>query len=242
MLIKAVLCGLITTFGHMENKFFGNSLLNRPLVICPLIGLVFGDLYTACVIGGTLEFVWMGIMYINVSQPADVCSGAAIGTAFALMTGSSTEVALAISIPVGLLTAYIIQLIEVIATLLLPKVDKYAAAGNLEGINRIHVGIGLGQSFFLGVVVIISMLVGANVIEGVVNAIPEQIMNGMSIASGILPAIGFAMLMNVMWDKVYVPFFFIGFVAYICLGLDITAITVIAAGIGVFKYLYSEGE
>lgn len=241
MILKAILCGLIATFGQMENKFFGNSLFNRPLVVCPLVGLVFGDLTTACIIGGTLEFVWMGIMYINVSLPADVCNGAVIGTAFALMTGGNVEVALAISIPTGLLSAYVSQMVNVVATFLLHRADDYAMVGDIDGINRIHLTIGVGKAVFLGLVVMIALLLGSTVIEGIVNAIPESIMNGMSVASDMLPAIGFAMLMNIMWDTVYIPFFFIGFVIFTCLGLDITAITVIAASIAVFKFMYTKG-
>lgn len=45
-----------------------------------------------------------------------------------------------------------------------------------------------------------------------VEAIPEVITDGLTIATGMLPAIGFAMLAQMIMNKKIVPFFFLGFV------------------------------
>jgi PTS system mannose-specific IID component len=46
-------------FGHMED-FLGASLLSRPLVLAPLVGLVLGDIKQGIIIGATLELIFMG--------------------------------------------------------------------------------------------------------------------------------------------------------------------------------------
>ena len=43
-------------------------------------------------------------------------------------------------------------------------------------------------------------------------AIPAVITNGLTIATGLLPGIGFAMLAQMIMNKKVVPFFFLGFV------------------------------
>ena len=48
--------------------------------------------------------------------------------------------------------------------------------------------------------------------EAIVNAIPAVITDGLSIACGLLPGIGFAMLAQMIMNKKVIPFFFLGFV------------------------------
>ena len=45
-----------------------------------------------------------------------------------------------------------------------------------------------------------------------VEATPAVITNGLTIATGLLPGIGFAMLAQMIMNKKVVPFFFLGFV------------------------------
>ncbi len=44
-----------------------------------------------------------------------------------------------------------------------------------------------------------------------VNALPEVITHGLEVAGGILPAVGFAMLLRVMMKAKYIPYFIAGF-------------------------------
>lgn len=43
MILKAILLGLVAMLGH-TNFLFGTNLLDRPLIMCTLTGLVMGDL------------------------------------------------------------------------------------------------------------------------------------------------------------------------------------------------------
>jgi PTS system mannose-specific IID component len=58
----------------------------------------------------------------------------------------------------------------------------------------------------------------------------------MNAAAGMLPAIGFAMLLNIMWDKAYLPYFFIGFICSVVLSMNITTIAVIGLSLAAIKY------
>ena len=45
-------------------ELIGFTMLNRPIVIGPLVGLLLGDLHTGVIIGASLEAVFMGVVNI----------------------------------------------------------------------------------------------------------------------------------------------------------------------------------
>ena len=52
---------------------------------------------------------------------------------------------------------------------------------------------------------------GPSAVTSVVNAIPERLVTGLTVAGGLMPALGFAMTVRVIGRKNYLPFFFLGF-------------------------------
>ena len=67
-------------------------------------------------------------------------------------------------------------------------------------------------------------------------------MNGLEKASSLLPAVGFAMLLNIMWDKRFIPLYFVGFALSAYLGLDVMAITILALGLALYRLFMKEEE
>ena len=58
---------------------------------------------------------------------------------------------------------------------------------------------------------IINARYGTTVIDKLVDVLPAWVMTGFSVAGGMMPAIGFAILINVIGKRSILPFFFIGF-------------------------------
>jgi mannose PTS system EIIC component len=54
------------------------------------------------------------------------------------------------------------------------------------------------------------------------------IMNGLSVAGNLLPAVGMAMLLRMLWENKIAVFFFLGFVLVAYLKLPLVAVAVIA--------------
>ena len=50
----------------------------------------------------------------------------------------------------------------------------------------------------LAAVVTVSFLVGSNAVKSLLDTIPEFIKHGLSVATGIIPALGFAMLARLL--------------------------------------------
>ena len=94
---QAILVGLVALFGYLE-VVFGNSMIQRPIVMGPLVGLVLGDFKTGLEVGATLELAFMGSVAIGAALPPEITAGGLLGTAFAISTGNGTEAALALSL------------------------------------------------------------------------------------------------------------------------------------------------
>ena len=102
--------------------------------------------------------------------------------------------------------------------------DKKAAEGNAKAVNMIHMGVGFLTCTILAILVSLGFSVGSTQIETLVNAIPEQITTGLTIATGILPALGFAMLAQMIMTKKVTPFFILGFLLSSYIGVPVVGI------------------
>ena len=58
-------------------------------------------------------------------------------------------------------------------------------------------------------------------------------MNGLTVCGGLLPAVGMAMLMKMLWDKKICMFYFLGFVLAAYLNLPLIALAVLGVIIAV---------
>ena len=234
MVFQAFLVALVAFFAYSSNKFLGDAMVNRPLVTATLTGLVLGDLQTGLIMAGTLELTWMGIMYLGLSMPSDVAAGAIIGTAYAVLSSADVSVALTVSIPTGILCAYVATACEVAISFAMHKVDEFAAEGNIEGINAIHIGAGIIKAVITSGIVFLAVALGTDTIGAVLS--------GLDVVAAALPALGFAMLLNIMWDRRFLPFYFIGFALAVYFGVDIMAVTVLAVAFAAFRFMTTKDE
>lgn len=92
-----------------------------------------------------------------------------------------------------------------------------------------HLLAGFGLSLMLGVVVMVSYMVGSNTIGNLLNKIPDFVQNGLSVATGLIPALGFAMLARLLINKQVAPYFFLGFAIASYLEIPVTGVAIFGA-------------
>ena len=81
------------------------------------------------------------------------------------------------------------------------KADKFAEECNTSGIERInYLGMALLFVFYF-VVTFLPISLGAEAAKEIVELLPEWLIAGFGVAGGLMPAIGFAMLLNIMFKK-----------------------------------------
>ena len=100
MLVKTLLIALVSFIGFLECGV-GNSMIQRPIVMGPLVGLVLGDVNAGLAVGATLELAFMGNVTIGAALPPEITAGSILGTALAIVSGNGTEAALALALPIA---------------------------------------------------------------------------------------------------------------------------------------------
>ena len=230
MLLQAILLGLVAMLGNAE-YLFGTSLLSRPIVMGTLTGAVLGDITTGIKLGATLELAFMGAFSIGASIPPEMISGTVLGTAFTITTGAGPETALTVGLPVAslVLIAKNFGMVFILPPFV-HKADKYAEQGNMAGVARMHFLGGLfGVNLIIGVIVACGYYAGGPAVNALLNVIPEWVSNGLQITMGLLPAIGFGLLLMMIMEKEVACFFILGFAMSVYLGVPVTGIAIFGA-------------
>ncbi|WP_434351611.1 PTS mannose/fructose/sorbose/N-acetylgalactosamine transporter subunit IIC [Trichococcus flocculiformis] len=221
-----LLIGLVALIGYSE-YFIGTPMVQRPIVMGALTGLVLGDLQQGLILGAAIELVFMGVASIGAAIPPEVTAGGILGTAFAINSGAGAEVALALALPiatVGLLCKNSIYIF--IRPLLNHKADRYAEEGNIKGVGRMHLLSTLIFVISMSAIVMISYALGSSVVNEFLEMIPSFITEGFQIAAGLLPAVGFALLLRMILNKSVVHYFILGFALVAYLNIPVMGIAI----------------
>lgn len=210
MIVQAVLVGLIGALGCLDYQL-GTLYMFRPIVMCPLVGLALGDLQTGLAVGASLELLFMGSISIGAYVPPNETIGGVLACAFAISLGEGTEAAIALAMPIAVLSLAIGNLLQPIWPFFVDKADAFAKKGNLRGIYALHWGIGLWGCVEYFLLCGGAFLLGVDAVQGILDWIPSFILDGFGVAANLLPAMGFAMLGRLVITKKLVPFYFLGF-------------------------------
>lgn len=230
MLYEAIIVSMIVIATVGGSELLGMTMLNRPIVIGPLVGLALGDIHSGLLIGASLEAVFMGVVNIGGASAAEPGLATAVGTAFAITLGGGAGVALPLAIPIGILGLQVKTLLYVgVIGFFAPVFDRLAAEGKERKIVALHYGAWCLQWGIYGLLPFIGILAGSDAINAFVKMIPQVIMNGLNICGGLLPAVGMAMLLKLLWDKKIYAFFFLGFILVAYLKLPLVALAAIGA-------------
>lgn len=212
----------------------GFTMLNRPIVIGPLVGLLLGDLHTGVLVGAALEAVFMGVVNIGGASAAEPGIATAVGTAFAVMLGKGTEVALTLALPIGILGLQIKTFLYIfLVGMFAKRFDQLASEGKQGSITALHYGLWAVNWALYSLVAFFGILFGSDAVKNLLEMIPEVVMNGLTVCGGLLPAVGMAMLMKMLWDKKICVFYFLGFVCIAYLKLPLIALAALGIIIAV---------
>ena len=240
-LFIAIVCGLLYFIGTSRIGYgLSQGATDSPIFFGLIIGLMYGDVIQGLAVGATIQLVYLGLIAPGGNIPADEALAGIIAIPLALKTGMDIEVAVGIAVPFGMLGIFIDQLRRTSNAFWLHKADDYAAVGDRKGIFRCAVTYPLGVAFILRFVpVFFITYFGADAIEYVLNMLPTWIISGLSVAGGILPAMGFALIILSIGKKNLMPYFFLGFFAVAYLNINTMAAAIFGTCIALIK-VYNE--
>ncbi len=211
--------------------------LNRPIIVAPIIGLVLGDFQTGIIMGASLESIFMGISAIGGSIPSDALSASIIAVAYTILTGSNAETGLAIALPVGTVMSSLNSLFTPVWAALAPYWEKLAVSGKPgKFLNQNFLFSFLAAPLPSVIVMFFGLAYGVEGLNNLLTALPDFVMNGLGAASGMMVAVGFAILTSMIWSANVGCFFFVGYVLSKVAGLDSLSIAIIGAAIAITMF------
>ncbi|EEI82468.1 PTS mannose/fructose/sorbose transporter subunit IIC [Anaerococcus tetradius] len=193
---------------------------HQPLVACTLIGLVTGHLKEGVILGGSLQLIALGWANVGAAVAPDAALASvasAIIMALALGGGSqNVETAINTSITLAIpLSVAGLFLTMIARTLAIPMVHGMDAAAENADFGKIEVLSWMGivmQGLRIAIPALVLCFIPPKVVTDALNMMPEWLKGGMAVGGGMVAAVGYAMVLNMMSTKETWPFFALGFV------------------------------
>lgn len=235
----ALFVSVLCTFFGWTNYGFVNLQTTHPIVCGTLVGLVLGDIRTGIIIGGTLTLVYMGVVGVGAAIPVNQTTATTVTTALCILTGSELETAMAIAVPVSVLGQLDRMAAWTINSPIMHIADKYAETADYKKMKRLTY---LGSLvFFVAefIPVFLCIYFGSGFVVMINENMPAWITEWLKVATGMLPALGFGMLLSMMYKAKYIPFFIFGFVICAVFGGSLLAVALLGAGMALYVFFFT---
>jgi PTS system mannose-specific IIC component len=226
MFVKSLLLALWAGWCSFDDQ--GPQMLRRPLLVCPVVGLVLGDMHSALVIGATLELMWMGLGNMAGYTTPDMIVGTIVGATFSILNGSDIAVGVALATTVAVLCQQLNLLVGLIKQSFAPWADRLALTGDFDSILRIEYTGAALQFLMRAVPTFIVIYFGSGVVDKILAVVPSTVLSALNVGSRILPAVGLSILMTVIMKKGMWFFLLFGFCLNAYLGVDILGTTIMS--------------
>lgn len=193
---------------------------HQPLFSCTMIGLITGHLTEGIILGGSLQMLALGWANVGAAVAPDVAlAGVASAILMALgLNGGTTDVqntistSIAVAVPLSVAGLFLTMIVRTISITIVHAMDARAEVGDARGIDMLtYLAIAL-QGLRIAIPALALCFVAPDVVTGALNAMPAWLASGMSIGGGMIAAVGYAMIINMMATKETWPFFALGFV------------------------------
>lgn len=238
-LLQALLLALWAGFCSYDDQ--GPQMFRRPLLVGPIAGIILGDITSGLIVSATLELMWMGLGNMAGYKTPDMIIGTIVGITVSIQTGTGTSpegiaAGVAAATTVAVLAQQLLLVFDFIRQAFAPWADRLALTGNFNSILKINAVAVLLQAAVRAVPTFLVVYFSNGVVEQLLKVIPTNILSGLSVASGLLPAIGLSILMTMMMKGFFWPFLLLGFALATYLELNILSITLISLA---FAMIYS---
>ncbi|MBC1492936.1 PTS mannose/fructose/sorbose transporter subunit IIC [Listeria booriae] len=225
--ISIVLVVLIAFLAGIEG-ILDEFQFHQPLVACTLIGLVTGNLTACIILGGTLQMIALGWANIGAAVAPDAAL-ASVASAIILVLGgqgvAGIPSAIAIAIPLAVAGLFLTMIVRTLAVPIVHLMDRAAEKGNIRTVEWLHISAICMQGIRIAIPAAALLFIPADSVQSFLEAMPAWLTDGMAIGGGMVVAVGYALVINMMATKEVWPFFVIGFVV-----AAISQLTLIAIG------------
>lgn len=133
--------------------------------------------------------------------------------------------AIAIAIPLAVAGLFLTMIVRTLAVPIVHLMDRAAEKGNIRSVEWLHISAICMQGIRIAIPAAALLFIPADSVQSFLEAMPAWLTDGMAIGGGMVVAVGYALVINMMATKEVWPFFVIGFVV-----AAISQLTLIAIG------------
>ena len=211
---------------------------HQPLVACTLIGIVTGHPAECIILGGSLQLIALGWANIGAAVSPDAAL-ASVASAIILVVGGKGEAgvgeAIAIAVPLAVAGLFLTMVVRTISVIIVHQMDNAAEKANFGAVQFWQIAAICLQGLRIAIPAALLLSIPADAVQGLLAQMPAWLSDGMAIGGGMVVAVGYAMVINMMATAEVWPFFAIGF----CLAAisDLTLISLGAIALA-FAFIY----
>ena len=238
LFMQAFLVALFVTIAFIDSHTTQIHIF-RPVVVGPVVGLIMGDVQTGFAVGITVELMFLAVIFVGTAVPPNPTISTAIATGIAILAGGGTDIAVATALPVSFI-GQVAETVQnsVINVFFMHRVERAAEKLDTKGIVANNLIFPMAVNALLyGLPTFLAIYFGAAYVQGIIDAIPDKIITGLSVGGNMIGAVGFALLLNSIKAKKFWPFCMLGLFMASYLGINMVGIALLAV-ICVAMYYY----
>ncbi|TNH04097.1 PTS sugar transporter subunit IIC [Testudinibacter sp. TR-2022] len=203
------------------------SSAGSPVFAGLVTGLIMGDMTTGLLIGGSMQLTVLGVGTFGGASRIDANSGTVIATAFSIAVGMDPQLALtSLAVPIAALMVYTDILARMSNVFFAHRIDKNINDHAYSAININYLCGAIAWGLSRALPIFLALVFGGPLVEALVSAMQSGILkiiaDGLTLAGGVLPALGFAILLRYLPTKRHI--------AYLILSFALTAILITLFG------------
>lgn len=237
MLLPAILVAIISTLSN----WWVSHLLTRswlyPLWTGFLVGLAMGEPLIGMQAGAYINLAYLGWVTVGGTMPGNLSVAGVFGTAITILSGADPSLAVGFAVPLSLFGILTFQATMSLNTIWVHRAEMYLDRGNITMMRVMnYVPSGILNFLLTGIPAFLLVYLGGDFMQNFFEAIPQNIVGALEVVGAMMPALGIALLLNVMANKKIIPFYFLGFLLAVYFGLDIMGIALVAGVLGLIFY------
>lgn len=217
-------CSTSHTIGILQDAYFG---VMGAGFVC---GLILGDMSTCMIVAAVIQPLFLAFVGAGGTVVWDEAAATIICCVMVKTGGLSVEQAAVVALPISLLFAQLQVLKRVLFGYLGDAADHFARKGNGEGVVFVGTWATLiAKVFLFWIPMSLILIFGTDFANTLISTMPEWLSNALSATGGLMPVMGFGMMLVVLGHAALLPFFVAAFFLCQYTGLSGMPMMLIAA-------------
>lgn len=182
---------------------------------------------TGLAVGSTVQLMSLGVAGLGGASVPDYSLAGMVGTVVGITSGQGAETGLVVGIAVGMLGVQLDVIFKLFNSFIRQRMEAAVKDGDYATMQRLPWISVVVCGLVLAIPMAIVLFFGGDAVNFVLNVMPSWFTGGLSVAGGMLPVVGMAMLLNFMPAKKFISFVLVGYVLSAYAGLSILPIALI---------------